>query len=108
MKRHVISLHEGKKDHKCSICDRSFARKDRLKEHVNIVHEGKMHNGQLDNTDKSSKYSFNLKARFEIHVASLHPDAQKVIKHTCFLAEYLSDLLVQFMKEETLNILYLQ
>jgi uncharacterized Zn-finger protein len=45
MKRHVDSVHEGKKCHKCSICDRSFARKAHLDVHVNLIHDGKMHNG---------------------------------------------------------------
>ena len=35
------SVHEEKKPHKCPICDHSFSQKNDLKRHVESVHEGK-------------------------------------------------------------------
>jgi uncharacterized Zn-finger protein len=35
----VESVHEGKKQHKCSICDCSFSLKGNLKAHLQLVHE---------------------------------------------------------------------
>ena len=35
------AVHEGKKDHKCVICGKSFSFKKNLRRHINIVHEGK-------------------------------------------------------------------
>ena len=37
--QHDKVIHEGKKPHKCLICDYSCARKDQLKAHINAVHE---------------------------------------------------------------------
>ena len=41
MKIHVASVHEGKKQFKCDICDYSCSRKGDMKTHVASVHEGK-------------------------------------------------------------------
>ena len=41
MKRHVASVHEGKKPFKCDICDYKFSQKTSMKSHVETVHEGK-------------------------------------------------------------------
>ena len=40
-KRHVVSVHEGKKLFKCERCEYSFSRNTSLKRHVASVHEGK-------------------------------------------------------------------
>ena len=42
LNRHFKVVHEGKKPHKCSICDQSFALKDPLKRHINSVHKEKI------------------------------------------------------------------
>ena len=41
MKRHVESVHEDKKSHKCMIYDYSYSRKGNMKAHVELVHENK-------------------------------------------------------------------
>lgn len=40
MKRHIETVHEGKKT-QCPICSASFSRQTDLKRHVESVHEGK-------------------------------------------------------------------
>ena len=41
MKRHIESIHEGKKPYHCIICDYRFALKPNFTAHVAVVHEGK-------------------------------------------------------------------
>ena len=41
MEKHITFVHEGKKPHKCTICDASFALKAGLKQHVSFAHEKK-------------------------------------------------------------------
>ena len=41
LKKHIESVHEGKKPFKCNICDVSFSQKHNLETHVVSVHEGK-------------------------------------------------------------------
>ena len=41
MKTHVASVHERKKPFKCDICDYSFSLKNTMKRHVMTVHGGK-------------------------------------------------------------------
>ena len=41
LKRHIQSVHEGKKQHKCSICDYTFSQKGHVKQHIESVHGGK-------------------------------------------------------------------
>jgi KRAB domain-containing zinc finger protein len=41
LKRHVLSVHEGKKPFKCNICDATFAKNSNMKNHFSAVHEGK-------------------------------------------------------------------
>ena len=38
--RYTVAVHEGKKSHKCSICEKSFSQKGSLKLHNLPVHEG--------------------------------------------------------------------
>ena len=41
LKRHVASVHEGKKPHKCLSCGSSFSEKSKLNIHVAVIHDGK-------------------------------------------------------------------
>ena len=40
-KRHVSSVHKGKKPYQCDMCDASFAQKQQLQIHIASVHERK-------------------------------------------------------------------
>ena len=39
LNRHVQTIHEDKKQFKCSMCDKTFKRKDKLVSHDKEVHE---------------------------------------------------------------------
>lgn len=49
LKRHVDSVHEGKKPIRCDICDAKFAEKSTLKSHIKLIHENPKH---FDDTKK--------------------------------------------------------
>ena len=40
IKEGVNNVHEGKRSHKCSYCEKSFTEKGHLSEHIQVVHEG--------------------------------------------------------------------
>ena len=39
LKRHIHTVHEGHKDHKCEFCGKSFATAHSLKTHIITIHE---------------------------------------------------------------------
>ena len=41
MRKHIVSVHEGKKLFKCEICDYTCSQKKEMKKHIGLVHEGK-------------------------------------------------------------------
>ena len=60
-------LHEGVKNNKCELCDKSFSRAGDLKRHINCVHEG-LKNHKCDLCDKAFSQPWTLKK----HVNSVH------------------------------------
>ena len=40
LKRHINSVHNGQKDHKCDSCGKAFSKASKLKKHVMAVHNG--------------------------------------------------------------------
>ena len=40
LKRHINSVHNGQKDHKCESCGKLFSVARNLKRHINAVHNG--------------------------------------------------------------------
>ena len=65
------SLKEGKIPCQYDLCGKSFASKQRLKSHVEAVHEGKKLSVDRLNCDLCDK-SFASKQRLNSHVASIH------------------------------------
>ena len=67
LKRHKLSVHDGKKPFKCEICYYSCSQKPNLKRHVDSVH-GKKKPFECEICD----YSCSLKYALKRHVASIH------------------------------------
>ena len=44
MKGHIATIHEGKNQFKCNICNGNFGQRGNLKKHAAIVHERKNSN----------------------------------------------------------------
>ena len=40
LKTRINMVHEGRKDHKCESCSKSFSQSDNLKRHIQTIHEG--------------------------------------------------------------------
>ena len=69
--QHISEVHEGIKPHQCKLCSESFSRKGSLKNHVNIVHEGKRHT--VAHFVKKNAYIWFLKKHVkEIHEGKKH------------------------------------
>ena len=56
-KKHIESIHEGMKPHKCSICNYAASRRGNLKRHINSTHEKKYPKSA------QSKCNFNKKSK---------------------------------------------
>ena len=41
IKKHIKNIHQGKKDHKCDACGKSYVDLQGLKRHIIMVHEGR-------------------------------------------------------------------
>ena len=67
LKRHIASVHDGKKSFKCNVCNASFAGKRELNRHVESVHERKKP-FKCNICDASFGYKFVLNK----HVLSVH------------------------------------
>ena len=94
LKRHMQSVHEKKKPHKCSICDYSCSQKGDLKKHIESVHEEK----------KSHKcsicdYTCSRKGQLKIHIESVH-ERKKSLSHKCWTWK---SLLHRFMKRRKIT-----
>ena len=40
LKKHIHTVHEGHKNHKCETCGKSFSALSSLKNHIRVIHEG--------------------------------------------------------------------
>merc|ERR1711981_500053 len=67
LKVHVKTVHEGIKDYQCQMCDHKFSRSGHLKDHVKVVHEG-IKNHQCQICDQKFGQSGYLKR----HVKRVH------------------------------------
>ena len=65
MKRHIHTVHEGNKDHKCDDCGKIFSSLQVLEKHLHRVHDGyKDH--KCESCDKSFSQAGNLKTHIHI------------------------------------------
>jgi KRAB domain-containing zinc finger protein len=88
IKRHIDSVHEQKKPHKCSICDFTTSRKETLKVHVESIHEGKkLHKCSI--CDYTSSYKGHLKT----HIESVHEGNKPYKCSICFYSSSRKDSL---------------
>ena len=73
LKRHIEIMHEGKKQFNCNICDANFSTKQSLKGHIVSVHEGKKpYKCQI------CAANFANKSNMSKHVASIHEGKKPV------------------------------
>ena len=78
MKQHIHTVHEGRKDFNCSKCNKSFSVAKTLKQHINTVHEGRK-DFKCDKCNKSFTTSMNLKQ----HILTIHEGRKDFNCHQC-------------------------
>ena len=81
LKRHIESVHEGKKPFKCSECDSSFTQSGHLKKHIETVHE-KNKSWVCEFCQKS----FCRKDQLNSHIISIHPGNESFQCNLCDLS----------------------
>ena len=69
MKKHIDGVHNGKKDHNCDSCGKSFSQAEDLKRHIYSVH-----NGKKDYKCDSCGKEFSLTANLKKHSYTVHND----------------------------------
>ena len=82
LKKHIDTIHEGKKLHKpykCSICDYSCTKKSNLDDHIYAVHEGKKpHQCYI------CDYSCATKSNMSQHINTVHEGKKP---HKCSICD---------------------
>ena len=79
LKRHILCVHEGKKDHKCNECEKVFSTAQSLKVHIECIHEGKKDHLCID-CEKKFSTSSDLKR----HIKRVHEGRKD---HKCGLCK---------------------
>ena len=67
MKKHIHTIHEGKKDYKCESCGKLFSEAGTLKKHMHTVHDG-----HKDHKCDSCGKSFTKLQSLEKHLHIVH------------------------------------
>ena len=79
MKKHIATVHEGKRSYKCQSCNSKFHSKDGLNRHVITIHEGKK-----PYTCKICNLTFTQSSNLTVHIARVH---EKLKRHKCELCD---------------------
>ena len=98
MKKHIETVHEGKKPHLCSICGSGFPSNKNLKRHISAVHDkDKLFTCVLCGV------SFARKDNLKAHVSSVHegikPSRRSHNDPNLSKSEHRIDLLLQSMNK---------
>ena len=67
LKKHIKTIHEGRKDFKCDSCGKSFTAAGSLKIHINTIHEG-----HKDFKCDSCGKSFTIASYLDKHINKVH------------------------------------
>ena len=67
LKKHIHTVHEGHKDHKCESCGKSFSSRQMLKKHIHAIHEG-----HKDYKCESCGKSFSQAGTLKKHIQGCH------------------------------------
>ena len=78
LKRHIVAVHDGKKDHQCDSCGKAFSQAGDLKQHIHGVHEiNKGH--QCDSCGNSFSTKRTLKNHYITIYSQIDPDLNQNI-----------------------------
>ena len=66
--KHNTKFHNGGKGHKCPVCEKSFSFKNKLADHVKVLHKGVLNPYKCTYCPKSFGSIFH----FQRHVGSVH------------------------------------
>ena len=67
LKRHKITVHEGRKDFRCDQCHKAFGLIGSLRQHKKLVHEGRK-----DYRCSQCEMVFGQKSNLDMHVINVH------------------------------------
>ncbi|XP_060520870.1 zinc finger protein 91-like [Cylas formicarius] len=76
LERHISSIHEGIRPHMCPFCDRSFAGKDTMQQHVRI------HTGEKPYSCEFCGKRFRQDGPFKVHLRT-HTGERPYVCHLC-------------------------
>ena len=74
LKHHIKTVHEGKKDHLCPECGKSFDRNYTLKAHLAVVHSIGVKQSHIC---KECGKNFGRKSNLRIHIETVHNGVKK-------------------------------
>ena len=67
LQNHIKSVHEGRRDHKCDHCGKSYSKKSSLKTHIKTFHEGRR-----DYECNQCGKSFTQSHHVSTHIKAVH------------------------------------
>ena len=79
LKLHIQSVHEKRRDHKCKICGKFFSQDSSMKKHIKEVHEGIKKTYNCDQCEKT----FFEKRYLRDHISFVHEGNKKHQCNTC-------------------------